>query len=483
MQQFAHPSRLGDPHSLPNTHDREREHLQTLGRRLYILAWVIEGIAVALGLGMALSLNMPGQSSFADFFLGGGGFVMVACAELSKIPLATFFVQTPSRRAKLGTLAFLLLMSFITFETIFFSLERGFNARLLIVRSLSEEIAGLNAEHKQLSSLIENPGAALAASRGVIEKQLSEIDSSYKLETGSITSRREIIHKEQKSSDLPREIEAQIQTLEARRPALLQERASRIAAVNEHAVREERSLNGQMNAARKANDVGRYTRLRRAGAIVRARADKARLDAEANYRQQGATLERSISELASKRVYIVADREDAAKPQLAELAQHEKQLYQDYLRKRATKEKELADLRASETATIAQAARAQLRRDALAATISKKETEYRRLAAESQLHRIAAPLAGWWTGEDYEPDTIPKLACAPRRECLVWIDGSAGRLGRRGGCHDLAASHEAGCRSRQSKQSAAPPQGSITGCPIGAHFSAIPCAAFFSNTG
>ena len=62
--------------------------LRQLAKRLYVLAWTIEGIAVALGLGMALSLNNTEHTDFSTFLLGSGGFVMVACAELSKIPLA-----------------------------------------------------------------------------------------------------------------------------------------------------------------------------------------------------------------------------------------------------------------------------------------------------------------------------------------------------------------------------------------------------------
>lgn len=139
MQQYAHAGFL--PASALGNPVNERAHLEALARRLYILAWTIEGIAVALGLGMAISQNVPGESSFGSFLLGGGGFVMVACAELSKIPLATFFVETPRRRAKLATLGFLLLMSFITFETIFMSLERGFNARLQAVQLTKSNLA------------------------------------------------------------------------------------------------------------------------------------------------------------------------------------------------------------------------------------------------------------------------------------------------------------------------------------------------------
>jgi hypothetical protein len=118
MQQYALHAGFGpSSEGLTAAAIRERDHIEALARRLYILAWVIEGVAVALGLGMALSLNLPGESSFGEFLLGGGGFVMIACAELSKIPLATFFVETPGRSARLQPL----LSSpdeLFTFETI-----------------------------------------------------------------------------------------------------------------------------------------------------------------------------------------------------------------------------------------------------------------------------------------------------------------------------------------------------------------------------
>ena len=168
----------------------DREHNLTLSRRLYVLAWTIEGIAVFLGLGMALTLNMPGESSWGGFLLGAGGFVMVACAELSKIPLATFFVQTKSWRAKLATLAFLILMSFITFETIFMSLERGFNARMIAVRVQAEKIFGLKAERGEISAVLENPAADIKARREAREQELAEHRAGRKLETSTSTTRR-----------------------------------------------------------------------------------------------------------------------------------------------------------------------------------------------------------------------------------------------------------------------------------------------------
>ena len=173
-----------------------------------------------------------GGSSAADFLLGGGGFVMVACAELSKIPLATFLVRSSSRRSRVVTLAFLLLMSFITFETIFFSLERGFNARTLSVRIQAEEIALLKSEHAKLSDFAENPSDRFRAERLAIEKQRDEIRSTYNIETGTITTNRDALRKEQHKSDIPKEIDVQLKSNEARRRSLLEEQDKKISSID-----------------------------------------------------------------------------------------------------------------------------------------------------------------------------------------------------------------------------------------------------------
>ena len=50
-------------------------------------------------------------------------------------------------------------MSFITFETIFMSLERGFNARLQAVQTYKEQLGDLQSEHNRLSAIVENPSS------------------------------------------------------------------------------------------------------------------------------------------------------------------------------------------------------------------------------------------------------------------------------------------------------------------------------------
>jgi hypothetical protein len=73
--------------------------LRTHGRRIYALAWVIEIVAVAAGLAIAMAFGLDAVSTTSDaplpleVLLASAGFVIVACAELTKIPVATTLVH------------------------------------------------------------------------------------------------------------------------------------------------------------------------------------------------------------------------------------------------------------------------------------------------------------------------------------------------------------------------------------------------------
>jgi hypothetical protein len=408
----------------------EREHLVTLSRRLYILAWIIEGIAVVLGLGMALTLNQPGESTAVEFFLAGGGFVMVACAELSKIPLATYFVQAASWRAKCATLAFLVLMSVITFETIFFSLERGFNTRLLAARSQAEEISRLKTDRDGLTRFIENPGADFEAKRLALDRQQSEIDASFKNEIAAVEQRRASLLSQRRDSALPNEISEQIQALEAKRPLLLQERDQKLAAISERGQQELRSLHNQLAAARRQNDQARYEETSGRIRSAKAKIEKEKARAESDYQRQLSELQASIAALTATRFELVRDNETASKPGLDDLSKSAERIHSEYGRKREGLSKERSNLHAAETAAGQDALRKRDRRNDLASQVERKEAQYRNATAESQLHRVAATLSGWWTGKEYEPHTVPIAYIG--RVSSVWF-GSMAALGALGG--------------------------------------------------
>jgi len=406
---------------------RERQHIELLARRLYILAWVIEGVAVALGLGMALSLNLPGQSTIADLLLGGGGFVMVACAELSKIPLATFFVESTSRRAKAATLVFLLLMSFITFETIFMSLERGFDARLQAVRTYQEQLNHLQAEHAKITKAIENPGEDLLSTRAALEKQLAEIDRVLKSELGTIADERQSLHK-QHQSNVPKEIEAQLDAIEAGRKQLSEARDRKVAEADDRARKSREFWLRERNIALKAGDLVREQEATKRLNSVGSGVERKRIEAE--YSNKVGELEVERKRLVDQRAELVRSNEAAIKPRLDELSQAEKRLHSAYGGKRDEIRKRLDAVHTSESELLGGIEALKTRRDNLVTQTKTKESEYRRTAAESQLHRIATPFARLWTGVHYEPHTIPETYV--RTISVIWF-GSMAILGAIGG--------------------------------------------------
>ena len=126
-----------------------------IGQKLYVVAWVIEGIAVSAGLLIAVAIGMDahhaagGHGLSLDVVLASGGFLVVACAELTKIPVATTLVHA-RWTWKPVLFVLLALMSVITFETIFFSLERGFTMRMQAVERQRQAVEELEDERSRL---------------------------------------------------------------------------------------------------------------------------------------------------------------------------------------------------------------------------------------------------------------------------------------------------------------------------------------------
>jgi hypothetical protein len=314
-----------------------------------------------------------------QFLLASGGFVMVACAELSKIPLATFFVQSASRRAKLATLGFLLLMSFITFETIFFSLERGFDARMHVVQALGEDITELKIEHARLAKLVAAPTEDLAASRAAVEKESAENERNYRIETGAIEERRKTLRNDQQTLELQKDIESRLQSNDAKRQSLVDEHNKTMAAIEERGRLDARFLNTQLAKAQKDGDLLRSDDIKQKLNAVNAKVQRERTRAEADYKRQRANLEEESRGLLQKRTDLVQEAALANKPQLEELTNQDRLLYRNYTQKRGELNKRNADLNAKVAASLEEGAVAQQRRDELAAQINRKERAFPRL--------------------------------------------------------------------------------------------------------
>ena len=124
---------------------------RTYATRLMILAWGIEGIAVAIGLAIAASrVADANMMEGSDLNIWGmvqvsGGFIMVALAELTKIPLAVLLINVQNTLKPI-ILIILIFLSIITFETVFLSLERGFNFQKSDLKTLRDQVGELEAK-------------------------------------------------------------------------------------------------------------------------------------------------------------------------------------------------------------------------------------------------------------------------------------------------------------------------------------------------
>lgn len=169
------------------------DRYERAAKNLMRLAWSIEGIAVLIGLSIAFArmedANQMGSETTS--FLGAiqltGGFIIVSMGELTKIPLSMLLVNV---RFVFKPLVFLVVcfISAITFETVFLSLERGYNYQKADIHYYRDQ---LRAARESLDTEVERADidriegfirAELANSEDLKARhasKLAEIDAKY----------------------------------------------------------------------------------------------------------------------------------------------------------------------------------------------------------------------------------------------------------------------------------------------------------------
>ncbi len=153
------------------------EERQKAGKFLYIVAWIVEIFAVLTGLLIALSNPYLAYNELSDpklidqvlAFQGILPLIVIAVVEATKIPLAQGFYLSKMLRWKVLFLSALLLLIFVTFETMVNGLETNFSfttnriideetlisEKTLKVSDLNNQILNLDEEKKQLEELSE----------------------------------------------------------------------------------------------------------------------------------------------------------------------------------------------------------------------------------------------------------------------------------------------------------------------------------------
>lgn len=147
-----------------------------MGKKLYVLAWVIEVSVVLAGLFTALIMyqSMGGDNKAAGMSIALT-FVIAAIAELTKIPLATAFYYAVRIRWKSFFLIGLILINILTFETIINGMQRNFSSQTSEIKSLQYDLSSLVSDRINSARNLVSEKNKIQDEIGIIEKNRQEI--------------------------------------------------------------------------------------------------------------------------------------------------------------------------------------------------------------------------------------------------------------------------------------------------------------------
>lgn len=201
-------------------HQTNEEILSYYSGKLIKLAWVIECAVVAVGL--AISVLMASQHSqdlsIPGMIVAAGPFIIVAIAELTKIPLALTIFFYSWRKPFYILLA--ILVCTITFETLFNGFERNF-------ASLNTSIERIKIQVHRKHDKIETNKARIEKLKAEMVAEMADIDKRAAAKQKALQNRIRAIHARAKlnNSDLKSvkayiaQITKELQTLRTQRAA------------------------------------------------------------------------------------------------------------------------------------------------------------------------------------------------------------------------------------------------------------------------
>jgi len=185
---------------------------QTVGKRLYIAAWIVEIIAVLTGFAIATStpwvtyaeMESPTLRDGLMLFQGALPLFAIAVVEATKIPLAQGFYMSKILKWKVMFLFSLVLLILVTFETMFNGLETYFtfttnrivdeettiSEKKAIIQDLSKDIKDKENTISKLESLSE-----VTISQD-FQENIDNINSSKEQELNPLYLERDAINTE-----------------------------------------------------------------------------------------------------------------------------------------------------------------------------------------------------------------------------------------------------------------------------------------------
>lgn len=189
------------------------------GKRLIYIAWSIEIVAASIGLFIGISSAISSisyyesleggdaliGSTFTNTFIGAAPFIIIAAVELTKIPLALGFYRTKRLAWRLLFFVTLLMLVFVTFETMFNGLERNFSA---LESKIQEPRRGFQEQNAKLANI--NQSLEEINSRTV---EQIDIDYQSKINEASEETRTRIVELSNSRDKAIQEINSNIKSL------------------------------------------------------------------------------------------------------------------------------------------------------------------------------------------------------------------------------------------------------------------------------
>lgn len=119
------------------------------GNRTLVLAWIVEGLAVATGLSLAVYAGLESGSLGHGTAMAVLPFLALAAVELAKIPLIGLAFRTQTWGWKVIATLALTIVTLATCANFVFGFERGFNERLRAVEAAEQKVVQLQAAQDQ----------------------------------------------------------------------------------------------------------------------------------------------------------------------------------------------------------------------------------------------------------------------------------------------------------------------------------------------
>ena len=165
---------------------------ESVGKLLYIFAWVIEVMAVLIGLAIAAGTLVTGFAEMESYLnekigighyinlsIGVIPFLMVAVVEGCKIPFVGAFYKTTSRKWKYTFGIVLIFVGIITFESAMNGLERSFS---VVMFSVNKPFEQLVINDKKIDNLTTQRD-------DLADLTIQKIDSEYDTNYNNVFSR------------------------------------------------------------------------------------------------------------------------------------------------------------------------------------------------------------------------------------------------------------------------------------------------------